>query len=308
MNEEGRGEGRRGSWLQARPQQRHRRRRPARLVGVVGFFVAPGIVQVGRRRRRSPSRLGRKATIGRVQAEPVHCSPRRSRTSRCTKRTAARSPRMSTRLTADVSSASLWKRALVFDACKVEKPTLSIVRLDPQRFNFSDIVDRLAAKPKSDPTRFSVNNIEIDDGTIDVEDRVDGPPASRRRAAHRAAVPVQPAVRHRDLRHARVRRARRWQRDRADRQGAAVLGVARSRARPRHRGPRPDRLPRAVAGQAAVRARVRQARREARARVPGGDAKDARRPTIPQIAEHRRHTSASCARSRDPAGRSARSG
>ncbi len=47
------------------------------------------------------------------------------------------------------------------------------MRLEPQRFSFSDIVDKLAAQPKSDsPTRFSLNNIEVDGGTIDVDDRV----------------------------------------------------------------------------------------------------------------------------------------
>ena len=57
----------------------------------------------------------------------------------------------------------------------VDGLTVNVVRLDPQRFNFSDIVDRLQAKPKSDePAHFSLNNIEVRDSAVNFEDRVTG--------------------------------------------------------------------------------------------------------------------------------------
>ena len=143
------------------------------VVGVVGFFVAPGIVQ-SVAETQITEQLGRKATIGRVRLNPylLAATIEDFTLYEADGRTVAAHVDM---LTADISSASLFKRALVFDALKVVKPTVAITRLDAQHFNFSDIVDRLAAQPKSDsPARFSVNNIELDDGAIDIDDRVGG--------------------------------------------------------------------------------------------------------------------------------------
>ena len=76
-------------------------------------------------------------------------------------------------LTANASSASLFYRAPVLDALSVDGLTANLVRLEPQRFNFSDIIERLQAKPKTDdaPARFSVNNIRVSDGTVNFDDR-----------------------------------------------------------------------------------------------------------------------------------------
>ncbi len=143
------------------------------VFGIVGFFVAPGIVK-SVAETQIAEQLGRKATIGRVRLNPYLLAATIEDFTLYEADGRAVAAHVDA-LTADVSSASLFKRALVFDAFKVVKPTLSIVRLDPQHFSFSDIVDKLAAKPKSDsPTRFSVNNIEIDDGAIDIDDRVGG--------------------------------------------------------------------------------------------------------------------------------------
>ena len=65
--------------------------------------------------------------------------------------------------------------APVLEAVSVDGLTAHIVRLDPQHFNFSDIIERLEAKPKKDaPARFSVNNIEFRDGAVEFDDRVTG--------------------------------------------------------------------------------------------------------------------------------------
>ena len=75
----------------------------------------------------------------------------------------------------NASVASLMRLAPVLEAVVVDGLTVNIVRLDPQRFSFSDIVDRLQAKPKSDePARFSLNNIEVRDSTVNFDDRVTG--------------------------------------------------------------------------------------------------------------------------------------
>ncbi|MGH8506844.1 MAG: DUF748 domain-containing protein, partial [Stenotrophobium sp.] len=81
-------------------------------------------------------------------------------------------------LYADLSSSSLLHRALVIDELRIQHPQLTFSRLAPQRFSFSDIVERLRrapANPKpSQPLRFALYNIQIDDGRIDFDDRVSG--------------------------------------------------------------------------------------------------------------------------------------
>ena len=141
------------------------------VVGLVGFLVAPGVVK-SIAEQQIAEQLGRKATIGMVRLNPY----RLSATIEDFKLYEADGTSVAVEvesLFADISSSSLFKRALVFDELRVQRPTVRISRLDPQRLSFSDIVDKLAAKPKSDePTRFSLNNIQLDGGTIDIDDRV----------------------------------------------------------------------------------------------------------------------------------------
>lgn len=76
----------------------------------------------------------------------------------------------------DLSSASLWHRALVLDAVRVETPRINLVRLDSQRFNFSDILERFSKPDQSGADTgasfFSLNNIEVTSGDIRFDDRL----------------------------------------------------------------------------------------------------------------------------------------
>ncbi len=76
----------------------------------------------------------------------------------------------------NASITSLLRLAPVLEAVSIEGLTVNIARLEPQRFNFSDILERLQAKPKqsAEPARFSLNNIEITGGTVNFDDRVVG--------------------------------------------------------------------------------------------------------------------------------------
>jgi len=76
----------------------------------------------------------------------------------------------------DASIETLLRRAPVLDALSVDGLVANIVRLGPQRFNFSDIVERLQARPKTsdEPARFALNNIEVSNGTVKLDDRVTG--------------------------------------------------------------------------------------------------------------------------------------
>lgn len=75
---------------------------------------------------------------------------------------------------ASASLGSLWNRAPVLDRLAIDRATANIVRIEPQRFNFTDIVERLLARPRTsdEPARFAVYNIEIADGAVRFDDRV----------------------------------------------------------------------------------------------------------------------------------------
>ncbi len=141
------------------------------VVGIVGFFVAPGIVK-SIAEKQIAEQLGRKATIGNVKLNPYRLSATIDDFKLYEADASSVAIEVKT-LFADISSASLFKRALVFDELRVVQPTIRITRLGPQRFSFSDILDKLASKPKSDSTfLFSLNNIQLDGGAIDIDDRV----------------------------------------------------------------------------------------------------------------------------------------
>lgn len=81
-------------------------------------------------------------------------------------------------LRVNLSITSLFHRALVVDELFLTAPDVHLVRYSaaqPSRYNVSDVLDKIAASPKSDaPLRFSVANIQISKGTIVFDDQVFG--------------------------------------------------------------------------------------------------------------------------------------
>ena len=80
-------------------------------------------------------------------------------------------------LLADLSIASIRHLAPVIEALRIETPVVRLQRTAPAAFNFSDIVERLAAappdpEPAGRPARFAVRNLELDGGEIQFEDKV----------------------------------------------------------------------------------------------------------------------------------------
>jgi len=72
----------------------------------------------------------------------------------------------------NLSLASLFRLAPVLEELRIEQPVVRIDRVEETRFNFSDILDKLAEKPESDPARFSLNNIRVNQGELHYHDRV----------------------------------------------------------------------------------------------------------------------------------------
>ncbi|MBI3381347.1 MAG: DUF748 domain-containing protein [Aquabacterium sp.] len=78
---------------------------------------------------------------------------------------------------AQLSLESVWRLAPVLRRVSVVKPDVWVERQSADRFNFSAVLDKLTAEPKtpkpeSEPAHFAVFNIELHDGVIRYTDRV----------------------------------------------------------------------------------------------------------------------------------------
>jgi len=80
----------------------------------------------------------------------------------------------------DLQWKSIFQRGLVFSRLEIESPRFSLIRMDQKTTNWSDVIARFAQTPaepepeEEGPLRFSINNIHVSDGEIDVDDRVAG--------------------------------------------------------------------------------------------------------------------------------------
>ena len=161
------------------PASRWRRRARVTLAATVALFVAlvafgywavPVIVKSKLETTLFES-LDRRATIGGVAFDPFTLKATISDFA-LADRTPAAPPLLAfDTLTLDVSSASLWRWAPVFDAVRVTKPRVALARNADGTYSVDDIITRLAARPDGPPPEFSLNNIEIDDGAIAFDDK-----------------------------------------------------------------------------------------------------------------------------------------
>lgn len=81
-------------------------------------------------------------------------------------------------LTLNASSTSLLRLAPIVDEIRLTEPSVHVVRLGAEgigRYNFSDIIDRIEAMPKSDGrTLFSLANLQLQNGALRLDDNVTG--------------------------------------------------------------------------------------------------------------------------------------
>jgi uncharacterized protein involved in outer membrane biogenesis len=74
----------------------------------------------------------------------------------------------------NLSLGSLFRLAPVIEALRLVKPHLRIVRNEDRTYNFQDLIDEAASKPKepdAPPPHFALFNIELIDGRVDLDDR-----------------------------------------------------------------------------------------------------------------------------------------
>ncbi|HEX7814722.1 DUF748 domain-containing protein, partial [Dyella sp.] len=145
------------------------------LFGVFGFLAAPSILK-SQLQRRASAALGRPVTVGevhlnpytlRLQLDKLHIGQPDDKT-----------PFVDIDSLVIVASwASLFRGAPILDTLTVQHPQLHITRSAPQTFNFSDVIERFAARPgepPSSPTRFAIANISVHEGDIQFDDKVQG--------------------------------------------------------------------------------------------------------------------------------------
>ncbi|MFZ6640564.1 DUF748 domain-containing protein [Undibacterium sp. TC4M20W] len=79
-------------------------------------------------------------------------------------------------LVLNLSLASVFRQALIVDEVKLTEPYVHIIRTPGEgygRYNYSDILEKIAAMPKSESTtRFSLANLQLAGGRIEIDDKV----------------------------------------------------------------------------------------------------------------------------------------
>ncbi|MFZ6844440.1 DUF748 domain-containing protein [Undibacterium sp. RuTC16W] len=120
--------------------------------------------------------LGRKLEIGAIRFSPFALALTADQVTlfEADQKTAAVSIKS---LLLNLSLSSAWRQALVIDEVRLSEPHIHLVRTsgkDYGRYNFSDIIDKLAAQPKSQgaPLRFSLANVQVQNGHIVFDDQV----------------------------------------------------------------------------------------------------------------------------------------
>jgi uncharacterized protein involved in outer membrane biogenesis len=144
---------------------------------LAGFFVAPPVVK-SLIETKASEKLGRKVSVGAIRINPLLL----------TAEVADFHLREADGVTdfvafdllrVDLELESLLRRAPVLREVRLENPRVNLVRIEGNRYNFSDMVQRLASAPApgpatpAEPARFSVNNILVSGGQVDFDDRPD---------------------------------------------------------------------------------------------------------------------------------------
>lgn len=139
------------------------------LYALVGFLLVPLVVK-SKIETIVTKELGRGATVSKVAFNPFTL---RARLSGFT--LADREPERALlrfdALDLDLSTASLWHWAPVFDAVRLTRPQLALVRSDDGSYNVQDLIERAMSGPPGPTPLFSIYNIEIDGGSVSLDDR-----------------------------------------------------------------------------------------------------------------------------------------
>lgn len=143
-------------------------------VGVAGFLVAPPLVKSIAEEKLS-EQLHRKVTIEGISINPYALSAE-VRGFKMLEPDGGATAASFTSLYANVEAESLFRGGIVVQAVTLVEPVVSVVRLDASnRLNWSDVIDEILNKPDDgSKSQFSVHNIRVEKGRIDIDDRTVG--------------------------------------------------------------------------------------------------------------------------------------
>ncbi len=142
-----------------------------------GFFAAPPIIKSILVNKVS-EQLGRQVSVGAIRVNPFVLTVEIDDFLIKEKGSSARFVAFD-RLRVDAQIESVYRRAPVLREISLTNPYVNIVRIEGQRYNFSDIVDKFTAPPakpepkpaNAEPATFSLNNIQLIGGSVDFDDR-----------------------------------------------------------------------------------------------------------------------------------------
>ncbi|MGZ3513672.1 MAG: AsmA family protein, partial [Thermodesulfobacteriota bacterium] len=139
---------------------------------LVGFFSFPPILKSILTKQLSQN-LHREVTIGQIKFNPYTlCITARGL--RVKDRTGPETFVSCDEIFLNLQSLSVIRLALILKEIRLTKPYIRVTRNQDQSYNFSDLIEKKESKPpekeKSKRLRFSVNNIRIQEGSIDFSD------------------------------------------------------------------------------------------------------------------------------------------
>ena len=140
------------------------------LVGVAGFWIAPPLVKSVAEKQLGEL-LHRPVTIEGLSINPYALSAE-VRGFRMLEPDGQRPAASFASLYVNLEAESLLRGGVVVEEVKLVEPTVSVVRLEGQRYNWSDVIDEMLNKPDDgSKTHFAVHNIRVEKGRIDFDDR-----------------------------------------------------------------------------------------------------------------------------------------
>jgi hypothetical protein len=146
------------------------------LLALVSWLALPSLVKKVAI-EQTQEKIGRKLDIGELSFNPFLLALRVHDVTlyEPDQKTAAFSAK---ELVVNASSTSVLRLAAILDEIQLVEPKVHIVRLSDEgigRYNFSDIIDRVLAMPKSEgQTLFSLANVQLQNGAILFDDKVSG--------------------------------------------------------------------------------------------------------------------------------------
>jgi uncharacterized protein involved in outer membrane biogenesis len=139
---------------------------------LVGFFVLPPLVKSILTKELSEN-LHREVTVDQIRINPYTLSIT-ARGLRIKDRMSAETFVSCDEIFINLESLSALRMALILKEIRFTKPYVKITRNQDLSYNFSDLLEKKEPaspeKAKTKPLRFSLNNIRIEDGSIDFSD------------------------------------------------------------------------------------------------------------------------------------------